>query len=689
MNAFENLKPKLKSCQVFDEGSKIMIEDTRTHEHVLLPASAKPLLRFFDGKHTIREIVSELHREHGKVEFRNLFTTVHRLSSGHLLDEEGGHEGSAVHLGRDPFEKGSFFLDRSLFRIGLSTRLSFPGLCGKTLFYFLFAMLLFTNIALWGSQAWSGFPNHFLRIGGSYGWGLLFFFGASAVLLSFRHLVSTALLLAATGRAYHPAIVLSPLGLHYQVGDGSIYVTRGKTIPILFHLATVLSYALVAGLSRWLLPHWEMYASVQTIAAFLLLLELNPYSRSELTKVFHVLYDEKLYSHLLPYLKNRALLSFVSRTETIIDELELFVYSTLAIVWCLSFLHFSTSLVGQNFPNLTLALQNGGIADRAGATVIFGGLLALSAYFIFDLFGTLIRNVAFPMSNHLLKASRRLSARSENGYDHAKLRGLMKSNPLFEDMSDEVLSFLLQEGAVRKFRRGTPLIIQNAHNGDMYFLVQGKVGIRKREPTGRSAFVCHLHEGAVFGEISVIRDHLATADVIAETEIIAFVVNRSTVRRIPEIKNGAVDFEKIVFKVMLGHYISSSPLFRDVPREVTSIFTSRGKPVNVKSGEVIAEQGSQEKSFYLLMRGKVEVLVNGHRVSEIGQGGFFGEIALISNVPRTASVRATEDCILVKLDGDTFWKILTENIGLSMFIETVAESRTREIGSAAMERKIA
>ncbi len=73
-------------------------------------------------------------------------------------------------------------------------------------------------------------------------------------------------------------------------------------------------------------------------------------------------------------------------------------------------------------------------------------------------------------------------------------------------------------------------------------------------------------------------------------------------------------------------------------------------------GQTIIEQGSEGFRAYFIERGKVEILIKdgGHqlKVAEMGAGDLFGEMALITNEPRSATVRAVEDSVLTVISKD-------------------------------------
>jgi CRP-like cAMP-binding protein len=105
---------------------------------------------------------------------------------------------------------------------------------------------------------------------------------------------------------------------------------------------------------------------------------------------------------------------------------------------------------------------------------------------------------------------------------------------------------------------------------------------------------------------------------------------------------------------------------------------SRGSLEYFDANQVVFNQGDHGDSVYMILRGSVEVEVHGTSVKRLMQGNFFGEIALLANLPRTATVITNEPCVFFKISTDSFWEILLQHIDLGVFLETVSESRLNE-----------
>ena len=74
----------------------------------------------------------------------------------------------------------------------------------------------------------------------------------------------------------------------------------------------------------------------------------------------------------------------------------------------------------------------------------------------------------------------------------------------------------------------------------------------------------------------------------------------------------------------------------------------------VPTGEVVVRQGDTGTRFYVVASGRVAVDIDGLRIRELGPGDWFGEIALLRDVPRTASVTALADTLLWGVDQESF-----------------------------------
>lgn len=98
-------------------------------------------------------------------------------------------------------------------------------------------------------------------------------------------------------------------------------------------------------------------------------------------------------------------------------------------------------------------------------------------------------------------------------------------------------------------------------------------------------------------------------------------------------------------------------------------------PIHVRGGSVVIKQGDAGDRFYAIVEGALDVLEGGRRVATLGPGGSFGEIALIRDVPRTATVLATTESKLLALDRDEFLRAITGHEAASEAAHGLATER--------------
>jgi CRP-like cAMP-binding protein len=116
-------------------------------------------------------------------------------------------------------------------------------------------------------------------------------------------------------------------------------------------------------------------------------------------------------------------------------------------------------------------------------------------------------------------------------------------------------------------------------------------------------------------------------------------------------------------------------VFEPLPIATVENVARRLAEVRASAGEVVVREGDPGDRFYVVAEGWTDVSCGERTVAERGPGEFFGEIALLRDVPRTATVTARGDVLLYALERDSFLSALGAHPRSDDAVRRIADSR--------------
>lgn len=130
--------------------------------------------------------------------------------------------------------------------------------------------------------------------------------------------------------------------------------------------------------------------------------------------------------------------------------------------------------------------------------------------------------------------------------------------------------------------------------------------------------------------------------------------------------------------------LANVQLFSACNRKELGLIGRATDEVDVAAGKVLCEQGKPGYEFYLILDGEATVRRNGKKVATLGPGRSFGELALLTRLPRNATVEAATDMTLLVLGQREFSGLLDEVPGiahklLSSMAQRLYEADTRSV----------
>jgi CRP-like cAMP-binding protein len=106
--------------------------------------------------------------------------------------------------------------------------------------------------------------------------------------------------------------------------------------------------------------------------------------------------------------------------------------------------------------------------------------------------------------------------------------------------------------------------------------------------------------------------------------------------------------------------IKRAPLFWNCSKRELEQIAQLADEIDLSAGKDMTRQGEPGREFFVILEGDAEVTKDGRNINELGTGDFFGEIALVSDSPRTATVTATSPVRALVITDRSFRRLLKE-----------------------------
>jgi len=138
-------------------------------------------------------------------------------------------------------------------------------------------------------------------------------------------------------------------------------------------------------------------------------------------------------------------------------------------------------------------------------------------------------------------------------------------------------------------------------------------------------------------------------------------------------------------KDMKIEQLANVRLFSECSKKDLTMIGKLSDEQTVEAGKVVVEQGATGVEFFLILEGEAVVRRNGRKTATLSEGKYFGELALLSQAPRNASVVASTDMRLLVIRQRQFKGLLDEVPGINHKLLASMAERIREYQAKAAE----
>ena len=229
----------------------------------------------------------------------------------------------------------------------------------------------------------------------------------------------------------------------------------------------------------------------------------------------------------------------------------------------------------------------------------------------------------------------------------AKLEEITKKVDLFNFLQADQRRKLVNAMFKKEYKDGDMIIRQGDQPDNFYILETGNTLVIKN---GKQVAV--LKPGQYFGELALISGSTRAASIVAQGPVTVWAIDQ--ISYLGLLKEGHIQ-KRQRYSDLLKNVQFLQAL---QPYEKLLVADALQAVNDCPPGTDIVKQGENGDEFFIILEGECSVIINGEVVAKLKGGDFFGELALMKDQPRAATIRAGENVKLVKLDRQSFSRLL-------------------------------
>lgn len=254
----------------------------------------------------------------------------------------------------------------------------------------------------------------------------------------------------------------------------------------------------------------------------------------------------------------------------------------------------------------------------------------------------------------------------------------LPSIPLFSTLTaDELKEVLGTAMEVRAFAPGQLVVAEGAPGDSMFAMVEGSAAIYRGWGSDRQRQVASVGAGEIFGEVALVSGAPRVATVVVDGDAIALEFPRDAMARVIASHPRVGEMlEQFCHERLLANALRASPILRALPEADQRALSASFQPCTFVNGQRIITQGAPADFVYVLVRGVAAVAhESGERYPDLQEGDLFGELAVLSDGPATASVRASGTALTLRLPAGEFKARVMKHPAAIEAVQALAKAR--------------
>ncbi|SBT48918.1 CAMP-dependent protein kinase regulatory subunit, putative [Plasmodium ovale wallikeri] len=240
--------------------------------------------------------------------------------------------------------------------------------------------------------------------------------------------------------------------------------------------------------------------------------------------------------------------------------------------------------------------------------------------------------------------------------EKSKIREALNESFLFNHLNKVEMETIVNAFFDKNVEKGVNIINEGDEGDLLYVIDEGEVEIFKTKENEKEILTI-LKSKDVFGELALLYNSKRAATAKALTNCHLWTLDRESFTYI--IKDNVAKKRQLYEDVL-----KQVTILKDMDPYERSKVADCLKTKTYANGDIIINEGEQGNTFYILIDGNAIALKDNKVIKTYNKGDYFGELALLKNQPRAATVKAQNNCQVVYLDRKSFKRLLgpIENI---------------------------
>lgn len=259
----------------------------------------------------------------------------------------------------------------------------------------------------------------------------------------------------------------------------------------------------------------------------------------------------------------------------------------------------------------------------------------------------------------------------------------LKSSPIFSEMNDEQMKMLSEHLSQISIGEGDVLFGQDDPSDAMYVLISGRLqAFSIPDSQHREVYMGEISPGEPVGEIQMLTSGTRTATVRAMMQTTLIKIPKEAFSRIAQHSPPTIDRLNAIFRQRFhqnNFAIFMGNLFGPMDNASLHAIEKQAKWCPLSRGEYLFHQGDLSDSLYIMIRGRLEVVIDGSVVGEIARGECVGEIGVFTGECRTASLFAIRDSELVRFSKQAVMALIQQYPQAMIKITQMISRRLRKV----------